>query len=191
MLYGACFGDSLIEGYPFGPRAGWCAAAEEATAQAGARALRLLNYGLCGDCVGDILARLRQYRPVLPPYVGHIIFLGGANDCLQGLSQAATVAGIQAVAAYCAAQGLELAVVLPLLSGEASLNRSLSPLREAIAQALPETVYVLDLQPALGWELPALGAAYVDGVHPSCAAYQALGRYAAPRLQQWLEQGRG
>ena len=136
MLYAACFGDSLIEGFPYGKRASWCAAAEEFTAGDGKRALKLLNYGLCGDCTDDILDRLRQYRPTLPPYVGHIIFLGGANDIIQGVPRTATAAAAARAAAFCEEEGLRLGVVLPFISGEEELNRYLYPLREALAAEL-------------------------------------------------------
>ncbi len=188
MLYAACFGDSLIEGFPYGKRASWCAAAEEFTAGDGKRALRLLNYGLCGDRTDDILDRLRQYRPTLPPYVSHIIFLGGANDIIQGAARSSTVATFVKASAFCEEEGLRLGVVLPFISGEEGLNRYLYPLREALATELPPSVRLFDLQPALGEDVISLRKAYIDGVHPTCAAYAALGRFAAPLLQKWLEE---
>ena len=57
----ACFGDSLIYGFPFGPRTSWLAEAEKVTGD------KFLNYGVCGDCTDDILFRLQTmfYRLIL------------------------------------------------------------------------------------------------------------------------------
>ena len=60
MHYIACFGDSLIQGFPFGNRASWVAAVE-AQGQ-----IKMLNYGLCGDCCDDIFERME--------YIACIIF---------------------------------------------------------------------------------------------------------------------
>ena len=76
MKYIACYGDSLVQGFPFGPRYSWTAQVEKLTQ------IKMLNYGVCGDCCDDIIYRMRQYA--LPEYVQHVIFLGGANDILQG-----------------------------------------------------------------------------------------------------------
>ena len=71
----ACFGDSLIYGFPFGPRISWLAEAEKLTGD------KFLNYGVCGDCTDDILSRLKTMT--LPAHIKHILFLGGANDIIQ------------------------------------------------------------------------------------------------------------
>ena len=73
MKYVACYGDSLVQGFPFGPRYSWTAQVEKLTQ------IKMLNYGVCGDCCDDIIYRMRQYA--LPEYVHYVIFLGGANDC--------------------------------------------------------------------------------------------------------------
>ena len=71
----ACFGDSLIYGFPFGPRISWLAEAEKLTGD------KFLNYGVCGDCTDDILSRLKTMP--LPAHIKHILFLGGDNDIIQ------------------------------------------------------------------------------------------------------------
>ena len=58
MKYVACYGDSLVQGFPFGPRYSWTAQVEKLTQ------IKMLNYGVCGDCCDDIIYRMRQY--VLP-----------------------------------------------------------------------------------------------------------------------------
>lgn len=67
MKYVACYGDSLVQGFPFGPRYSWTAQVEKLTQ------IKMLNYGVCGDCCDDIIYRMRQYA--LPEYVQHVLFL--------------------------------------------------------------------------------------------------------------------
>ncbi|HAT98720.1 MAG TPA: lysophospholipase, partial [Acidaminococcaceae bacterium] len=43
----ACFGDSLIEGFPFAQENSWVAQVEKVTE------LRMLNHGVCGECCDD------------------------------------------------------------------------------------------------------------------------------------------
>ena len=78
MNYVACFGDSLIQGYPYSNQNSWIAEVEKYAE------VKMLNYGVCGECCDDILARLKMTK--LPEYVRHILFLGGANDIIQGKS---------------------------------------------------------------------------------------------------------
>ena len=59
MHYIACYGDSLVQGFPFGPRYSWTAEVEKHTQ------IKMLNYGICGECCDDIVFRVRQYA--LPP----------------------------------------------------------------------------------------------------------------------------
>lgn len=177
MEYIACFGDSLVQGFPFGTNHSWTAAVEKAVS------LKLLNYGLCGDCCDDILYRMRQYP--LPEYVRHLLFLGGANDILQFRSQQMILADLRKVYVFCEERGLKLCIVLPLVSAEAELNAYLVPLREKITEQFSEQVFLLDLQPAVGLDAGARKNAYLDGVHPKDAVYAAMGAYAAPLLAEW------
>ena len=52
MKYVACYGDSLVQGFPFGPRYSWTAQVENLTQ------IKMLNYGVCGDCCDDIIYRM-------------------------------------------------------------------------------------------------------------------------------------
>ena len=54
MKYIACYGDSLVQGFPFGPRYSWTAQVEKLTQ------IKMLNYGVCGDCCDDIIYRMRH-----------------------------------------------------------------------------------------------------------------------------------
>ena len=119
MEYIACYGDSLVQGFPFGNRYSWTAAVEAASANK----IKMLNYGLCGDCCDDILYRMRQYA--LPEYVQHVLFLGGANDILQGRRLEAILEDYKRLVSWCAEKHYKLCIVLPLLSSEEGLNRHL------------------------------------------------------------------
>lgn len=178
MYYAACFGDSLIQGFPFGPRYSWTAAAEEGTD------LRLINYGVCGDCCDDIFYRLRT--ALLPAHIRHIIFLGGANDLLQQRPQKFILEDVAKMLQWCTEHGYHPCLVLPLISAEAELNRRLEALKQELKKQFAQQAFLLDLQPAIGLTDRERQKAYLDGVHPTASAYRAMGLYAAPLLRQWL-----
>ena len=102
MEYIACYGDSLVQGFPFGNRYSWTAAVEAASANK----IKMLNYGLCGDCCDDILYRMRQYA--LPEYVQYVLFLGGANDILQGRRLEAILEDYKRLVSWCAEKHYKL-----------------------------------------------------------------------------------
>ncbi len=177
MRYLACFGDSLVYGFPFGPEYSWLAHAQAICG------IKMLNYGVCGDCCDDILERLRS--GTLPEYVRHVLFLGGANDILQRRPHKVILGDLLRAAAWCEARSLRLCLVLPLLSSDPELNVHLAALRQKIQAALRD-VFVLDVQQALGFSADELRGVFLDGVHPTARSYKAMGEYAAPLLEQWL-----
>lgn len=122
MKYVACYGDSLVQGFPFGPRYSWTAQVEKLTQ------IKMLNYGVCGDCCDDIIYRMRQYA--LPEYVHHVLFLGGANDILQGRRLEDISRDYKRVLEWCEEKQYSLCVVLPFISTEQALNRQLLNLRQ-------------------------------------------------------------
>lgn len=180
MYYAACFGDSLIQGFPFGNRASWVAAVE---AQG---KIKMLNYGLCGDCCDDIIERM-EYT-LLPDHIRHIIFLGGANDVLEQRPLKVILNDLDRMYKWCTNKGYSLAIVLPLISSDELLNRCLWDLRQQIELQFKDKALLLDLQPAIGLDAGARKKAYLDGVHPTASTYRAMGEYAAPLLLEWLEQ---
>lgn len=182
MDYLACFGDSLVQGFPFGKEASWVAALEASGE------IKVLNYGLCGDCVDDIFDRMK-YRPLLDT-VKHIVFLGGANDILQGVPEKFTMNILSKVVSWCEGKGYRLCLVLPLLSADAYMNRYLLNLRQEIELKFGERVYLLDLQPAIGLDEGARAKAYLDGVHPTVITYKSMGEYARPLLLKWMKDDR-
>ncbi len=178
MHYIACFGDSLIQGFPFGEQYSWIAAVEAVGK------IKMLNYGVCGDCCDDIFERLRD--SLLPEYVHHILFLGGANDILQLRPQNVIMEDLQKVLSWCNERKLDLCIVLPFISADRYLNVRLKNLRESIKKELGQT-FLLDVQPAIGINEMNLRKAYLDGVHPTVETYRAIGIYAVPSLKGWLE----
>ena len=164
----ACFGDSLIYGFPFGPRISWLAEAEKLTGD------KFLNYGVCGDCTDDILSRLKTMP--LP-----------ANDIIQMRPQKFILEDLDKTLRYCQSKNFDLGIVLPLVTAESRLNEYILPLRDVISARFAERAWLLDLQPAVGLTAAELKDAYLDGVHPTAAVYRAMGTYAAPLLRNWLE----
>lgn len=181
--YIACYGDSLIQGFPFSSAYSWVTVAEK---EAGG-AFRMLNYGLCGDATDDILYRMRQYD--LPDYVHNALFLGGANDIIQGRKCESILRTLEQVYATSKEKKLRLAFVLPFISTERALNAMLESLRASIVERFSARAFILDLQPAIGLTAGDRYKAYVDGIHPKAATYEAMGRYAAPLLAKWLAEG--
>lgn len=170
-----CFGDSLIEGFPFGKECSWCAEAESGGD------FRLLNYGVCGECCDDILWRLEHIR--LPNQVDGLIFLGGANDVLCGRSAQESVGNIDRAAAWAQEKGWPFAVVLPLISDDLLLNAGLKKLTDLLKQ---RDYFFIDLQPGISYGADELARAYVDGVHPTAATYRKMGEVARPQIEKWL-----
>lgn len=176
MRYIACFGDSLIEGFPFGPECSWCKVAEEGSD------FRLLNYGVCGECCDDVFWRLSHTN--LPEHVEGIIFLGGANDALCGRRPVQVVQDILKVADFAKERGLGLAVVLPLMSDDLDLNAALLEITKLLKQ---QNLYFFDLQDGIGRSGEELARAYVDGVHPTVATYRKMGLVARQQIENWLK----
>lgn len=97
----ACFGDSLIFGFPYGPKESWIAEVEAETG------VTMLNYGVCGDCCDDIVYRLKNMY--LPEQVEAVLFWGGANDILNGRPQGFVIDDLKRAAEFCAAKKWPLA----------------------------------------------------------------------------------
>lgn len=181
MEYIACFGDSLIQGFPYNNEYSWIAAVQERTG------IKMLNYGVCGECCDDIYYRLRMTR--LPEAVRHVLFLGGANDIIQGRPLKHILEDFAKLWKWCQQNNYSLCVVLPLISAEPELNVKLEALGAKLKEQLEGKALLLDVQPAIGLTAAERSQAYLDGVHPKAATYEAMGAYAAPVLQKWLQEG--
>ena len=174
----ACFGDSLIQGFPFGNQYSWVAVLDKHPQ------LQVYNYGLCGDCSDDIFDRMK-YR-CLDADIRHILFLGGANDILQGVPEKFTLDTISKMVKWCADKNYQLCLVLPLISSDAYLNRKLLNLKQELQHQYEDKIFLLDLQPAIGLDAASRAKAYLDGVHPNNRTYQAMGEYALPLIWKWI-----
>ncbi|MDO4204186.1 MAG: GDSL-type esterase/lipase family protein [Selenomonadaceae bacterium] len=172
----ACFGDSLVYGFPFSSDYSWTAVLEKKYG------IKIINEGVCGATTDDILDNMR-YTP-LPEGVKNVLFFGGANDVIQGCPVKATLDTIERVKRLAAEKGWKLCLVLPLLSGEYLANQKIHTLREELGKQ--SGVFILDLQPAVGIREDELRKAYIDGWHPKAGVYEKMGEYAGPILTEWL-----
>ena len=67
------------------------------------------------------------------------------------------------------------------------MNRHLLNLKQELETCFSEKAFLLDVQPAIGLDAGARKRAYLDGVHPLVGIYTAIGAYAAPKLQAWIQ----
>ena len=177
MNYIACFGDSLVQGFPYSNNNSWIAEAEKHAE------IKMLNYGVCGDCCDDILTRLKMTS--LPEYVKHILFFGGANDIIQGRPEKHILEDYAKLVKWCEEKNYSLCIVLPLISAEPMLNVQLQSLGRAVYEKYSDKVFMLDLQPAVGMSSLERRLAYLDSVHPKATTYKNMGKYAAPLVSEW------
>ena len=175
----ACFGDSLIYGFPYGEMYSWVYVVEKTTG------IRMINYGICGETCVEIGQRLRFGK--LPAGVSHLLFFGGANDVLQMTPAEVSLGEVRRVIDYAEEINLPICIVLPLLSGEESVNTKLAGLREKMTKLAEGRAYVLDLQPAVGMNAEERDTAYSDGFHPKAAVYEKMGNFAAPLIDNWCK----
>lgn len=175
----ACFGDSLIQGFPFNKNYSWIAEVEKH------ENIKMLNYGLCGDCCDDIFMRMKN--TMLPEYIRHIIFFGGANDLLQKRPQKVILEDLNSVYLWSMQNHYKLCIVLPWISGDSKFNVYLQELKKQIQDNLADKCYLLDVQSAIGTSSAELQKAYLDCVHPTSATYKNIGAYAAPLIKEWVE----
>lgn len=173
----ACFGDSLVYGFPFSPDCSWTAVLEK-------YGVSIINKGVCGATTAEILDDMRC--AVLTKGVNRVLFFGSANDIIQGVPKRVILDTIEKVKTLAAERGWRLCLVLPLLSGEERANGKIRELRAELAKGTG--AFILDLQPAVGRSEEDLREAYLDGWHPKAKVYEKMGEYAAPGLLKWFEQ---
>ena len=175
----ACFGDSLIYGFPYGGEYSWINKVETLTG------IKMLNYGSCGETCVDIGHRMRFSN--LSPNVDALLFLGGANDVLQGTPASVSTGELKKVLSFAAEKKLPISLVLPFISGEESCNPSLQALRNSFTEIAAGKANIIDLMPAIGNQSDEIKAAYLDGFHPKSDVYERMGIYAAPLIAKWLD----
>jgi acyl-CoA thioesterase I len=179
----ACFGDSLVFGFPFGKEQSWLAKIHNLDND-----ITLLNYGECGASCDDILANMKG--TTLTPEVKYIMFLGGANDVLQNRPVKVIMSDVQKAIMWATDRGYLFALVLPWLTAEASLNIKIEELRGKFCAQFSPACQIFDLQPAIGFNVMELSSAYLDGVHPTTGTYDKIGEYAGSLIKLWLRGGK-
>lgn len=121
----ACFGDSLVYGFPFSPDYSWTAVLEK-------YGVSIINKGVCGATTGEIFDNMRY--AALPPGVDRALFFGGANDIIQGVPKRVILDTVGKVKTLAAEKGWQLCLALPLLSGEEGANGKIRELRTELAR---------------------------------------------------------
>lgn len=175
----ACFGDSLIQGFPFTEENSWIVYVETITG------IPMLNHGCCGECCDDIADRLIWHAS--DPQITHILFEGGMNDLIQGCPLSFSLEQIKKAQHFSAAANRPFCLVLPWYCAAPELNPPIQRLREAILKNFSNSCFLLDFEPMFGPQSPRNRYFIWDGVHPTAATYEELGKFAAPILQQWIE----
>lgn len=196
-----CYGDSLIQGFPFTEEHSWVAAAGRGSAGTWE------NHGICGECCDDITERVLRQR-----WDGGrlLLYEGGMNDIIQGVPLSFSLEQMERARRHAAAAGAAAVFVLPWYCAAAELNPLVRRLRAAMRERFPrgtvlggaapakgaeaadlETgrtaeppVWFLDFEPVFPpggeAELAALRRKYFiwGGVHPTADTYELLGKYA-------------
>ena len=175
----ACFGDSLIQGFPFTEENSWVACVETIIG------MPMLNHGCCGECCDDIADRLTRRFP--DSQITHILFEGGMNDIIQGCPLSFSLEQIKKAQHFSTMANRPFCLVLPWYCAASELNPLIQRLREAMLKNFSDSCFLLDFEPMFGPLSPRNRYFIWDGVHPTAATYEELGRYAAPILQQWIE----
>lgn len=197
----ACYGDSLIQGFPFMKENSWVATAE----RTGAGTWE--NHGICGECCDDITDRVLRRRNWNDARL--LLYEGGMNDIIQGVPLPFSLGQMERARRCAAEAGLPTLFVLPWYCAAAELNPFIRRLRDGMRQQFPQGkrvpgtgaakeadgtettgtdgpgVWFLDFEPVFpqgeGDELAAKRRPYFiwDGVHPTAETYELLGNYAA------------
>ena len=179
----ACFGDSLVYGFPFGKEESWLTKINKLDSD-----ITLLNYGECGATCDDIFTKMKG--TALKTEVKYIMFLGGANDVLQNRPSKFVVSDVEQAIMWAACQGYIFALILPWLTAEASLNKKIEELRKKFSTQFSTDCQIFDWQPAIGFNFMELSSAYLDGIHPTIGTYDKIGKYASPLIELWLGGGK-
>jgi len=181
--YIACFGDSLIYGFPFGKEHSWLAKVNLL-----AQDVILLNYGECGTTCDDILETMKY--TVLPEKVHRIIFLGGTNDLLQNRPLRVILSDVEKAITWATDLHYDFGLVLPWLIAENNINEKVSNLRKQLVRQFGNDCHIFDFQAAIGLTQQELSFNYWDGLHPTAHTYEKIGEYAKPLIEKWLDDRR-
>ncbi len=175
----ACFGDSLIQGFPFTSENSWIAEVEKRTG------ISMMNYGYCGECCDEI--RYRVTSRMIPDGCEHILFLGGMNDLLRKRPVAYILKDMDDALQWSLEQEFHFCLVLPWFCEHRELNLKIKQLRNEMTRRFEGKCLLLDFQKVYPAGVQMHAWFFWDGVHPQSCAYQKMGEYAAPILEKWLK----
>lgn len=179
----ACFGDSLIYGFPYNNDSSWLNIVNKYS-----NTVNCINYGECGFTCDDVYDQMQSFY--LPKNVNHILVLSGANDILQERPIKNIISDLANIANWCADRRFALCIILPFLTAYQNYNEKLSLLRKEIFNRTFSENFVLDLQPAIWQDTKIDSDAFFDGIHPTSQTYAKIGFYAIPFLDKWIERSR-
>ena len=179
-----CVGDSLIAGFPYDSGSSWIAEVGRLTG------LAMINHGVCGECCDEITQRLDSLTALFQNGDGsaHVIFEGGMNDLLDGLSIDGAIDSMRLAKKICDERGAKIAFVMPWLVAASELDAKISRLREAMTRGLAfDGVPLFDFEPIFEGNGDGRARYFTwDGVHPNDTTYRLLGGHAAPLIKKWL-----
>ncbi|MCB1214892.1 MAG: hypothetical protein KDK66_05390 [Deltaproteobacteria bacterium] len=163
-------GDSLTYGYPFGPRCSWVASLSQALGQP------ILNQGVNGDCLQDMLARLD--RDVLDLCPKHCLILGGSNDFYQGIPYEKIKLTYLKILEELKEEKVQAWIGLPPPVREKKVEKQLQTFRNWLVR-LSRQLKVPRLDFYKAFVHPKSGrikaGVLEDEVHPSLAGYEMMG----------------
>ncbi|HIU64719.1 MAG TPA: hypothetical protein IAB06_06780 [Candidatus Avacidaminococcus intestinavium] len=176
----ACFGDSIIYGFPY-VDSSWLKTFNQNSTQ-----LHLLNYGVCGFTYNDVLEKIQT--TYLAPEIKAILLMAGLNDLLEGRPLKYIIDDLKKIVLFCQTKNLPTYIILPLLTKDQALNLKINDLKVKLCEEFVSTSKVLDLYPIiidnfgidnlLGW----------DGIHPSVIGYEQIALSAFTPLEEWGRQ---
>lgn len=174
----AFFGDSLTQGYGLRPGQALPAVLERLLDTSGVR-VRCLNFGVSGDTAADGLKRIDAVLRATPDAA---VVAFGANDCFQGDPPPLVRETLARIIETLLDRSIPVLLVgiTAALNPDAEYRRAFDPIFASLAAE-----YGLDLFPdilASYFGDPALTLA--DGLHPSAAGVEAIGRDLLPQVRQ-------
>jgi acyl-CoA thioesterase-1 len=174
----AFFGDSLTEGYGLHPDQALPAVLERRLDENGVRA-RCLNFGVSGDTAADGLARIDAVLDARPDAA---VVAFGANDCFLGEPAPLVRATLSRIIETLLGHSIPVLLVgiTAVLAADDKYKDAFDPIFASLAEE-----YGLDLFPdILASYFGAPELTLLDGLHPSAAGVEAIGRDLLPQVRQ-------
>lgn len=171
-------GDSLTYGYPFGKPLSWVELTSKEIQ------IPILNQGVNGDTLGDMLKRLNVHVMDLHPEI--CILLGGSNDIYHGVDLETMKSNFNQLLERLLEQHIRPVIGLPPPVQDAMYEKILTKFRNWLKkQAKASKLTVIDFYRGfLDKKKKLVRANLEDGVHPSYKGYQTMAQAATKVLQE-------